>query len=71
MYNNFGDGQIMFSMCFQEDVEKTANNVWDFLEPLLFASIGTEIDLFSIKPSLLISATILLTITCLVSDQKH
>ncbi|KAL5242543.1 hypothetical protein ACI65C_009953 [Semiaphis heraclei] len=52
--------------CFSDDVEMATNNVWDFLEPLLFASIGTEIDLSSIRPTLITSASVLLIITSLV-----
>ncbi|XP_050060575.1 sodium/hydrogen exchanger 9B2-like isoform X1 [Aphis gossypii] len=51
---------------FSDEVEVATNNVWDFLEPLLFASIGTEIDLSSIRPTLITSASVLLVITSLV-----
>lgn len=64
---------MIITLCFlitQEDVEKITNIIWDLLEPLLFASIGTEIDLFIIKSSLIISATILLIMTLIVSDKN-
>lgn len=64
---------IIVTLCFfitQVDVENIANIIWDILEPLLFASIGTEIDLFVIKPSLIISAITLVIVTLMVSDQK-
>ncbi|VVC34245.1 Hypothetical protein CINCED_3A024503 [Cinara cedri] len=51
---------------FSEEVENKANKVWDLLEPLLFASIGTEIRLMYISMDLIINASILLAITSLV-----
>ncbi|XP_050422124.1 sodium/hydrogen exchanger 9B2-like isoform X2 [Adelges cooleyi] len=51
---------------YNENVENIVNKTWDMLEPILFASIGTEINLANLKSSLLISASILLIITSLV-----
>ncbi|XP_050520973.1 sodium/hydrogen exchanger 9B2-like [Daktulosphaira vitifoliae] len=47
---------------FNEDVESIVNSIWNLLEPILFASIGTEINLTALKSSLIISASILLFI---------
>lgn len=58
-------------LVLQDNVESTANDMWDSMEPLLFASIGTEINLSTLDLNLLLWAAVLLSITSMVSDWKR